>query len=75
MVRRLPGRPRKRQRKLVRMSWERKRDFSGAALQTRSIGHGVTKKELVLERFKVQKCTPFGSVLGGQKGVISLSSA
>ena len=37
-VRRLPGRPRKRQRKLVRMSWERKRDFSGVALQTRSIG-------------------------------------
>ena len=54
---------------------EVQRDFSGAALQTRSIGHGVTKKELVLERFKVQKCTPFGSVLGGQKGVISLSSA
>ena len=37
--------------------------------------HGVTKKELVLERFKVQKSTPFGSDLGGQKGVISLSSA
>ena len=54
---------------------EVQRDFSGAALQTRSIGHGVTKKELVLERFKVQKSTPFGSVLGGQKGVISLSSA
>ena len=25
--------------------------------------HGVTKKELVLERFKAQKSTPFGSVL------------
>ena len=29
--------------------------------------HGVTKKELVLERFKVQKSTPFGSVLRGSK--------